>query len=34
MIDLPPLEEKDIKAALMMQAQERIPMPLDSAVMD
>ena len=33
-IDLPPLEEKDIKAALMMQAQERIPMPLDRAVMD
>lgn len=33
-IDLPPLEEKDIHAALMMQAQERIPMPLDRAVMD
>jgi type IV pilus assembly protein PilM len=33
-IDLPPLEEKDIRAALMMQAQERIPMPLDRAVMD
>lgn len=33
-IDLPPLEERDIKAALMMQAQERIPMPLDRAVMD
>lgn len=33
-IDLPPLDEKDIKAALMMQAQERIPMPLDRAVMD
>ncbi len=33
-IDLPPLEEKDVKAALMMQAQERIPMPLDSAVLD
>jgi type IV pilus assembly protein PilM len=33
-IDLPPLEERDIQAALMMQAQERIPMPLDRAVMD
>lgn len=33
-IDLPPLEERDINAALMMQAQERIPMPLASAVMD
>jgi type IV pilus assembly protein PilM len=33
-IDLPPLDEKDIRAALMMQAQERIPMPLDRAVMD
>jgi type IV pilus assembly protein PilM len=33
-IDLPPLEEKDIKAALKMQAQERIPMPLELAVMD
>jgi type IV pilus assembly protein PilM len=33
-IDLPPLEEKDIRAALMMQAQERIPMPLNRAVMD
>jgi type IV pilus assembly protein PilM len=33
-IDLPPLEEKDVRAALMMQAQERIPMPLDRAVMD
>ncbi len=33
-IDLPPLEERDIRAALMMQAQERIPMPLDRAVMD
>ena len=33
-IDLPPLEEKDIRAALLMQAQERIPMPLDRAVMD
>jgi type IV pilus assembly protein PilM len=33
-IDLPPLDEKDIKTALVMQAQERIPMPLDRAVMD
>ncbi|HET8976976.1 MAG TPA: pilus assembly protein PilM, partial [Solirubrobacteraceae bacterium] len=33
-IDLPPLEERDIHAALMMQAQERIPMPLDRAVLD
>jgi type IV pilus assembly protein PilM len=33
-IDLPPLDEKDIRAALLMQAQERIPMPLDRAVMD
>ena len=33
-IDLPPLEERDIGAALLMQAQERIPMPLDRAVMD
>ncbi len=33
-IDLPPLDEKDIRTALLMQAQERIPMPLDRAVMD
>jgi type IV pilus assembly protein PilM len=33
-IDLPPLDEKDIRTALMIQAQERIPMPLDRAVMD
>jgi type IV pilus assembly protein PilM len=33
-IDLPPLDQKDIRAALIMQAQERIPMPLDRAVMD
>jgi type IV pilus assembly protein PilM len=33
-IDLPPLEDKDIRSALVMQAQERIPMPLDRAVMD
>ncbi len=33
-IDLPPLDDKDIRTALMMQAQERIPMPLERAVMD
>ena len=33
-IDLPPLPERDIAAALRMQAQEQIPMPLDRAVMD
>jgi type IV pilus assembly protein PilM len=33
-IDLPPLPDKDIRAALMMVAPERIPMPLDRAVMD
>ena len=33
-IDLPPLDDKDIRTALKMQAQERIPMPLDRAVMD
>jgi type IV pilus assembly protein PilM len=33
-IDLPPLDDKDIATALRMQAQERIPMPLDRAVMD
>lgn len=33
-IDLPPLEERDIRPALTMQARERIPMPLDQAVMD
>jgi type IV pilus assembly protein PilM len=33
-IDLPPLDQKDIRTALVMQAQERIPMPLDRAVMD
>ena len=33
-IDLPPLDEKDIPAALRMQAREQIPMPLDRAVMD
>ncbi|MFZ1996281.1 MAG: pilus assembly protein PilM [Solirubrobacteraceae bacterium] len=33
-IDLPPLDDKDIATALEMQAQERIPMPLSRAVMD
>ncbi len=33
-IDLPPLGDKDIRAALMMVAPERIPMPLERAVMD
>ncbi|MGA2929060.1 MAG: pilus assembly protein PilM [Solirubrobacteraceae bacterium] len=33
-IDLPPLPDRDIPAALRMQAQEQIPMPLDRAVMD
>ncbi len=33
-VDLPPLEERDIAAALRMQAAEQIPMPLDRAVMD
>ena len=33
-IDLPPLDDKDIRTALKMQAQELIPMPLDRAVMD
>jgi type IV pilus assembly protein PilM len=33
-IDLPPLEDKDIRSALKVQAQERIPMPLDRAVLD
>ena len=33
-IDLPPLDDKDIRTALIMQAQERIPMPLERAVMD
>jgi type IV pilus assembly protein PilM len=33
-IDLPPLDDRDVKAALLMQAQEHIPMPLDRAVMD
>jgi type IV pilus assembly protein PilM len=33
-IDLPPLADKDVRPALMMVAPERIPMPLDRAVMD
>jgi type IV pilus assembly protein PilM len=33
-IDLPPLAERDIRAALLAVAQEQIPMPLDRAVMD
>jgi type IV pilus assembly protein PilM len=33
-IDLPPLDDRDVRAALLMQAQEHIPMPLDRAVMD
>jgi type IV pilus assembly protein PilM len=33
-IDLPPLAERDIGAALLAVAQEQIPMPLDRAVMD
>ena len=33
-IDLPPLDEDDVKLALAMQAQDRIPMPLDRAVLD
>ncbi len=33
-IDLPPLAEADISAALKLQAQDRIPMPLDRAVLD
>jgi type IV pilus assembly protein PilM len=33
-IDLPPLAEEDIRVALPMQARDRIPMPLESAVLD
>ncbi len=33
-LDLPPLAEADIPAALQLQAQDRIPMPLDRAVLD
>jgi type IV pilus assembly protein PilM len=33
-IDLPPLDEGDIRVALPMHARDRIPMPLESAVLD
>lgn len=33
-IDLPPLDESDIRVALPMHARDRIPMPLESAVLD
>jgi type IV pilus assembly protein PilM len=33
-IDLPPLDETDVRAVLPMQARDRIPMPLESAVLD
>ncbi len=33
-IDLPPLDEADIRIALPMHARDRIPMPLESAVLD
>ena len=33
-IDLPPLDEADVRIALPMQAQDRIPMPLERAVLD
>ena len=33
-IDLPPLDEADVPVALPMHAQDRIPMPLESAVLD
>ncbi len=33
-IDLPPLDEADVRVALPMHAQDRIPMPLDKAVLD
>lgn len=33
-IDLPPLDEADVRIALPLQAAERIPMPLESAVLD
>lgn len=33
-IDLPPLDEADVRAVLPMQARDRIPMPLESAVLD
>jgi type IV pilus assembly protein PilM len=33
-IDLPPMEPKDIASAVRFQAQEHIPMPLEQAVLD
>lgn len=33
-IDLPPLDEDDVRLVLPMQARDRIPMPLESAVLD
>jgi len=33
-IDLPPLDESDVPAAIALQARDRIPMPLESAVLD
>lgn len=33
-IDLPPLDEADVRLVLPMQARDRIPMPLESAVLD
>jgi type IV pilus assembly protein PilM len=33
-IDLPPLDEADIRIALPLHARDRIPMPLESAVLD
>jgi type IV pilus assembly protein PilM len=34
MLDLPPMDPKDIGSAVRFQAQEHIPMPLDQAVLD
>jgi type IV pilus assembly protein PilM len=33
-IDLPPLDEADVRVALALHAQDRIPMPLNGAVLD
>ena len=33
-IEMPPLDEADVRIALPMHAQERIPMPLENAVLD
>jgi type IV pilus assembly protein PilM len=33
-IDLPPLDESDVRLLLPMQARDRIPMPIESAVLD